>query len=132
VRGRQDLDHVKSPIAPAVAGTDMANLDLANTDIANMEVIMRTKRAILVASAVVLLGSGLVMPAMASARHHTGHLPLVSGYPYGYAPDRAPRAQYVPGGPRQGIYDSLSNGHQPYSNPDRDFLGPNALFEGGN
>jgi hypothetical protein len=97
---------------------------------ANMEVIMQTKRTIIAASAVVLSGSGLIMPDTASARHHTGHLPLVFGRTYGYAPGRAPRYQYAPAGPRPGIYDSLSNGHQPYPNPDRDFSGPNANYYG--
>ena len=92
---------------------------------------MPTKRAILAASAVVLLGSGLTAPGTASARHRIGHPPLVSGHTYGYAPRRAPRYQYVPAGPRQGIYDSDSSGPQPYSNPDRDFFGPNAMFSGG-
>jgi hypothetical protein len=77
---------------------------------ANMEVIMQTKRAILAASAVVLLAGGLIMPDTASARRHTG--------------------QYVPAGPPRGIYDSLSGGHQPYPNPDRDFSGPNANHYG--
>jgi hypothetical protein len=115
------MEHVNSAIAPAVAGTNMAN----------MEVIMQTKRAIVTASAVVLLGSGLIMPATASARHHTGHLPLVFRHTYGYAPGRAPQYQYAPAGPRGGLYDSLSNGHQPYPNPDRDFSGPNPNTYGG-
>jgi hypothetical protein len=116
------MKHVKCPIAPAVAGKEMAN----------MEVIMQTKCAILAASAVVLSGSGLIMPDTASARHHTGHRSLVSGHTNGYAPGRAPRYQYVPARPRRAIYDSLSNGDQPYPNPDRDFFGPNAAFSGGN
>jgi hypothetical protein len=98
---------------------------------ANMEVIMQTKRIILAASAVVLLGSGLIMPATASTRHHTGHLPRVFGHTYGYAPGRAPQYQYAPAAPRGGMYDSLSNGHQPYPNPDRDFSGPNPNTFGG-
>ena len=92
---------------------------------------MQTKRAILAASAAVLLGSGLIMPATAGARHHTGHLPLVFGHTYGYAPNRAPQYQYAPARPRGGIYDSLSNGHQSYPNPDRDFSGPNPNTYGG-
>jgi hypothetical protein len=98
---------------------------------ANMEVIMLTKRAILAASAVALSGSGLIMPDTANARHHTAHVPLVFGHTHGYAPGRAPRYRYVPAEPRRGIYDSLSNGHQPYPNPDRDFSGPNPNTYGG-
>jgi len=96
-----------------------------------MEAIMQAKRAILAAGAVALLATGLIMPDTASARHRTGHPPRVSAPTYEYAPGRAPRDQYVPAGPGQGLYDSLSNGHQPYSNPDRDFHGVNANFSGG-
>jgi hypothetical protein len=97
---------------------------------ANMEVIMQTKRAILAASAVVLSGSGLIVPDTACARHHPGDAPLVFGHAYGYAPGRAQRHRYAPAEPRRGIYDSLSNGQQPYPNPDRDFSGPNANYHG--
>jgi hypothetical protein len=94
-----------------------------------MEVIMRTNRVIIAASALLLV-SGLIMPASASAEHRNRHLPRVVGHTYGYAPPTGYAPSRTPR-PRGGVYDSLSDGPQSFPNPDRDFSGPNPNTYGG-
>ena len=86
---------------------------------------MKTKLVVIAASALVLalipLASEAAPQHRASAHSQTRHLPQALTHSYGYAPNQAPQTSRSSGD----VYQSDAQGHQSYSNPDRDFFGYN-------
>jgi hypothetical protein len=76
---------------------------------------MKAKLAIIAFGALVFMANGAIAQHWTGSQTHARHLSRTSGQAYGYARRETP--QYQSSG---GLYESYSQGHQSYPNPDRE------------
>jgi hypothetical protein len=76
---------------------------------------MKAKLAIIALGALVLMANGANAQHRTGSQTHVRHLSRTFGQAYGYARRETP--QYKSSG---GLYESYSQGHQSYPNPDRE------------
>jgi hypothetical protein len=83
------------------------------------KVVMKAKLAVIALGALVLMANGANAQHRTGTQTHARHSSHIFGQAYGYVPRGTP--QYQSSG---GLYESYSQGHQSYPNPDRELYLP--------